>query len=219
MRAVASGEASLDVLAGFLRMMQEGDASSPFTAQMKVRRDNLEVASTQLRSIAAWKGKTAQNLLTEYEHLIGSFHSGGLARAKTRITDQREDFIRTVASIIDRAGWSPYDAFATLHAAFANIKGAGINLLTEILHSLDNTRFAVMNQNAVAGMRLAGYDEFPLHPSKGSVSPDKYQLYCDHADAVRKALGLRDFTELDALFNYVYWHDDRPDDDGGDDED
>ncbi|RLL61555.1 phospholipase D family protein [Paenirhodobacter hankyongi] len=218
-RAVDSGEASLDVLADFLRMMQEGDASSPFNAQMKVRRGNLAVAPTQLRSIAAWKGKTAHGFLTEYERLIGSFHSGGLNRAKTRIADKRKDFVRAVASIIDHADLSPRDAFATLHAAFANIEGAGINLLTEILHTLDNTRFAVMNQNAVAGLRLAGYDEFPLHPSKGNVSPDKYQLYCDHADAVCKALGLRDFTELDALFNYVYWHEDRPDDDGGDDED
>ncbi|QUM71829.1 phospholipase D family protein [Sphingopyxis granuli] len=218
-RAVDSGEASLDVLAGFLRMMKEGGASSPFNAQMEVRRNNLAVAPTQLRSIAAWKGKTARGFLTEYEHLIGSFHSGGLDRAKTRITDKREDFVRAVASIIDHADLSPRDAFATLHAAFANIKGAGINLLTEILHTLDNTRFAVMNQNAVAGLRLAGYDGFPLHPSKGSLSPDIYQLYCDHADAVRKALGLRDFTELDALFNYVYWHADRPDDDEGDDQD
>ena len=218
-RAVDSGEASLDVLAGFLRMMKQGGASSPFNAQMEVRRNNLAVAPTQLRSIAAWKGKTARGFLTEYEHLIGSFHSGGLDRAKTRITDKREDFVRAVASIIDHADLSPRDAFATLHAAFANIKGAGINLLTEILHTLDNTRFAVMNQNAVAGLRLAGYDGFPLHPSKGSLSPDIYQLYCDHADAVRKALGLRDFTELDALFNYVYWHEDRPDDDEGDDQD
>lgn len=218
-RAVDSGEASLDVLAGFLRMMQEGGASSQFNAQMKVRRDNLAVAPTQLRFIAAWKGKTARGFLTEYEHLIGLFHSGGLDRAKTRIADKREDFVGAVASIVDHADMSPRDAFAILHTAFANIKGAGINLLTEILHTLDNTRFAVMNQNAVAGLRLAGYDEFPLHPSKGSVSADKYQLYCDHADAVRKALGLRDFTELDALFNYVYWHEDRPDDDDDDDDD
>lgn len=217
-RAVDSGEASLDVLAGFLQMMKEGGASSPFNAQMEVRRNNLAVAPKQLRSISAWKGRTARGFLTEYEHLIGSFHSGGLDRAKTRIADKREDFVRAVASIIDHADLSPRDAFATLHAAFANIKGAGINLLTEILHTLDNTRFAVMNQNAVTGLRLAGYDGFPLHPSKGSLSPDIYQLYCDHADAVRRALGLLDFTELDALFNYVYWHEDRPDDDEGDDQ-
>ena len=29
--------------------------------------------------------------------------------------------------------------------------------------------------------------------------------YCEHADAVRRSLGLDDFTELDALFNYAYW--------------
>ncbi|WP_232281008.1 phospholipase D family protein [Novosphingobium nitrogenifigens] len=218
-RAVDSGEASLDVLAGFLKMMQEGGASSQFNVQMKVRRANLAAAPTQLRSIAAWKGKTARGFLTEYEHLIGSFHSGGLDRAKTRIADKREDFVDAVASIIDHADLSPRDAFAILHAAFAGIKGAGINILTEILHTLDNRRFAVMNQNAVAGLRLAGYDEFPLHPSKGSVSPDKYQIYCDHAATVSKALGLGDFTELDALFNYVYWHEERADDDSDEDED
>lgn len=218
-RAVEFGDTSLDALASFLRLMKEGGSESHFEVQLSNRRSNLAAAPAQLRSFAAWKGKKAREFLTEYEQLIRLFHSGGLDRAKTRIANKREDFVRAVASIIDHGNLPPRDAFAILHSAFTGIKGAGINLLTEILHTLDNKRFAVMNQNSVAGLRLAGYHDFPQHPLKSSVNPDKYQLYCDHADAVRKVLGLRDFTELDALFNFVYWHKDRPvEDEEGDDE-
>ncbi|WP_353227652.1 phospholipase D-like domain-containing protein [Novosphingobium sp.] len=212
-RAVASGDSSLDALANFLRLMKEGGAKSNFEVQLKIRRDNLVAAPRQLRSIASWRGKSEKDFLGLYERLISLFHSGGLARQKTRIAVQRDAFVLAVVSIIDRPDLSPHDAFAVLHGAFVSIRGAGINLLTEMLHTLDNKRFAVMNQNSVAGLRLAGYNEFPRHPSKASVSADSYQLYCGHADAVRKALGLHDFTELDALFNYVYWHGNRPDDD------
>jgi hypothetical protein len=190
-------------------MMKEGGSESEFEVQLKIRRDHLASAPGQLRSIATWKDKSARDFLIQYDQLIALFHSGGLNRAKTRITDKRNEFVGAVASIIGRENLPPRDAFAILHAEFADIKGAGINLLTEILHTLDNKRFAVMNQNSVAGLRLAGYDDFPQHPSKSSVTPGSYQLYCDHAGAVRNALGLHDFTELDALFNYVYWHEER----------
>jgi hypothetical protein len=36
-----------------------------------------------------------------------------------------------------------------------HVKGAGINVITEILHSLDNLRFVVMNQASVAGLGRA----------------------------------------------------------------
>lgn len=46
---------------------------------------------------------------------------------------------------------------------------------------------------------------YPLRPNKQSVGGASYAKYCRQADEVRQALGLTDFTELDALFNYAYW--------------
>lgn len=62
-----------------------------------------------------------------------------------------------------------------------------------------------MNQNAVSRLALAGIRDYPLHPTKQNVSAESYARYCEHADTVRRSLGLDDFTELDALFNYAYW--------------
>ena len=70
---------------------------------------------------------------------------------------------------------------------------------------MNNKRFAVMNQKAVSGLALAGIRDYLLHPTKQNVSAESYARYCGHADTVRRSLGLEDFMDLDALFNYAYW--------------
>ncbi|MDV2451789.1 hypothetical protein [Xanthomonas hortorum] len=107
--------------------------------------------------------------------------------------------------IVGRKKLAPETAFEVLHHHFSYITGAGINLLTEVLHALDNKRYAVMNQNAVSGLAAAGITGYPLHPNKDNVHGQLYAAYCRHAQAVQKYLGLSNLTELDALFNYVYW--------------
>ena len=77
--------------------------------------------------------------------------------------------------------------------------------MTEILHSFDNTRFVVMNQNSVSGLSLADVSGFPANPSKDTVDAALYVKFCKRADEIRLQLGLKTFTELDALFNYAYW--------------
>ena len=62
-----------------------------------------------------------------------------------------------------------------------------------------------MNQNAVSGMCKANILEFPQHPSKSNVSAEGYASFCKQAEIVRRELGLENFLELDALFNYAYW--------------
>ena len=62
-----------------------------------------------------------------------------------------------------------------------------------------------MNQNSVAGLKMAEFQNYPEKPNKNNVDGALYAKFCDDADAVRKALGLADFSELDALLNYAYW--------------
>lgn len=73
-------------------------------------------------------------------------------------------------------------------------------MLTEILHTNDPLRFAVMNKNSVNGMTLAEYRSFPEAPGKGNVDAALYADFCAKAKRVRVALGLADMAELDA-----YW--------------
>src|SRR5258708_2942050 len=45
--------------------------------------------------------------------------------------------------------------------------------------------------------------------NRGNITADVYADFCREAALVREALGLSNFTELDAVFNYAYW-DKRP---------
>ncbi len=78
-------------------------------------------------------------------------------------------------------------------------------MLTEVLMALNCRKFAVVNQNTLAGLRLADVTGFPAHPNKDNVDGETYARFCAAMDSVRKRLGLADFAELDALFNYAYW--------------
>ena len=61
-----------------------------------------------------------------------------------------------------------------------------------------------MNQNSIAGIAMTGLTQFRARPSKASGTLQLYQEFCDGAESVRAGLGLNDFAELDALFNYAY---------------
>lgn len=201
------------LLREILELMKDDDSEEGFEAQRTRRKYNRRQATTVLENLAARKQVAKQDFLGDYEALIGLFHSGGLHRGKTLVAEHPDLFLAAMADIIDPRNLSPRDAFDVLHRHFSKIPRAGINLLTEILHALDNERFAVMNQNAVSGLALAGITDYPLHPTKEIVDGESYARYCRHADAVRHALGLADFTELDALFNYAYWRQAAIDDD------
>lgn len=192
-------------LAGILELMKGDDSEHGFTEQKTLRKSNLRRAKRMLEEWAVARGDTSRGFLARFEALISLLHSGGLHRGKNRIAEHPDQLVAAMRDIVGQRTLPPGDAFAVLHAHFEHIPRAGINLLTEILHALDNKRFAVMNQNAVSGLALAGIREYPAHPSKQNVDADDYARYCQHAHEVRRTLGLADFTELDALFNYAYW--------------
>lgn len=199
--------ADFTTLANLLDLMKSDNSSHGFSTQKAVRRRNLRQARRRLTKLAALSSDFRRAFPRRYDELIDLLHSGGLQRGKTRIANHPGQFVAAVADLLGRRNLSPAQAFAVLRGHFGAITGAGINLLTEILHVLDNKRFAVMNQNAVSGLRLAGIWDYPLHPTKQNVSAEIYATYCEDADKVRRKLGLDNFTELDALFNYAYWRD------------
>lgn len=154
-KATLAGASSMMALRDILRTMQEDDSEWGFTNQRAYRKQTLREAGRMLEEWASGRGSDA-DFLSRFESLIGQFHSGGLQRGKTIIGERPREFSAAVAEIVGKRELSPEDAFSVLHMHFLDIPRAGINLLTEILHALDHKRFAVMNQNAISGMALAG---------------------------------------------------------------
>lgn len=196
---------SLDVLADRLADMKKDKTAHGFAAQRASRKQHRGQARRQIQEMAALGKITAAAFLKIYEDLITWFHSSGLHRGKGIIATNGTQFVTALADILKLARANPSEAFDLLHSHFVDIDRAGINVLTEILHALDNKRYAVMNQNAVQGLMVAGYGGYPLRPLKTNVSPALYGQFCSDAREVQNHLGLENFTELDALFNYVYW--------------
>jgi hypothetical protein len=65
-----------------------------------------------------------------------------------------------------------------------------------------------MNRNSVSGMKMASITRYPEGPTKELVDGTVYASFCDDAKQIRVGLGLEDFSQLDALFNYAYWETD-----------
>lgn len=196
-----------------LEIMRADSSPHGFEEQMDIRDKMLADASRILRTMAKTGQKGLTDFLPHYEKLIKSFHSGGLVRSKGRIAEHASQFLDSISQI--KPEWkslSAGEAFELLHSRFSHITGAGINILTEILHVTNNRRFAVMNQNSVSGLEkskreglLISSHKYPPRPSKSNVSPSVYAAYCQDMRKIQKSLGLSNFTELDALFNYAYW--------------
>jgi HKD family nuclease len=206
----AAGLNKLGTLQDILREMKSDSSPEGFEAQVRERKDNRLQAGRVLRQIAEDGSLTERRFSDYYEQLVsGLWHSGGLHRGKTKIAPYYEHFQRALRGMESFRSMNASEAFRTLHTALAGVERTGTNVITEILHTLDNDHFAVMNQNSVAGLRLAGVSDFPEKPNRFNVTPETYASFCRSAKEVRDGLGLTDFTQLDAVFNYAYWSDDR----------
>lgn len=201
----------MELLRDILEAMRQDKTEHGFESHKVLRRENRRKAAAAIAKLASSRPLSPNRFLAQYEHLLEFFHSGGLARGKTTIAQHSAAFQAALAEIVAADRRDVGAAYSLLLEHFQEIPRADVNVITEILHALSNKRFAVMNRNAVSGMRLANIYEFPTRPLKSSVTPDRYTRFCEAADQVRQELGLANFTELDALFNYAYW--DREDDD------
>lgn len=204
------------VLEKILREMKDDFSEEGFSEQKIQRQRNLGYAFKKIKELASLPPLNADEFLVHYKQLIDFFHSGGLDRGKTIIARQAAAFQEALVAILQLEEPAPRDAYQLLLDHFQNINRAGVNVLTEILHAIDNKRFAVMNQNAVSGLSLANINIFPSKPHKGNVSAELYALYCHKAALVKDELKLNDFGELDALFNYAYWKPDEVESEEGD---
>jgi hypothetical protein len=52
---------------------------------------------------------------------------------------------------------------------------------------------------------LIGKPLVPKRPNKENVNAALYDEFCKRAGEIRDLLELKNFSELDALFNYSYW--------------
>jgi HKD family nuclease len=206
----------LETLQDLLREMKTDNGESGFEASIRRRKAARAGAIVQLRLIRDEPGHLSSSRLLElYDPLIAGtspfWKSGYLYRGKTIIANQARDFQHALQQFdtyyhLHEKDDSIENIYQQLFTLLEPIRRAGTNVLTEILHTYDNARFPVMNQNSVAGIGLAGFRTFPTKPSKTTLTANRYAAFCAAADRVRIDLKLKNYSELDTLFNYAYWN-------------
>ena len=206
-RAVDSPNGGRETLAQILLEMRADAGEEGFKASVKNRAVDFKEGQKMLQALAKTSTTSAKKFLSSYEDLIGRMHSGGLHRGKPLITKYRTQFRDAVRSLLRMESNDPTILFDHLLVKFSDVKGAGTNLISEILHLRNNKRFAVLNRNSVSGMERAGITGFPESPTKQNMDGAEYARFCEEASRLRIDLGLANFSELDALFNYAYWRD------------
>lgn len=201
----------LDDLRAVLELMRADDTRHGFDSQAVIRPDSRLQALDILKEISTSKGLTEKDFLAHYEKLvcrpIHAWQSGNLHRRRVKLAQSFQAFQNALKHLSLNCGpqTTAGDAYQMLFNFLQHANQVGPNIMTEILHTYDKDRFAVVNKNSVAGMRMAGFKKFPASPSKTAFTSQRYQDFCNKAELIRKGLGLKDFTELDALFNYAYW--------------
>jgi len=205
-RAIASTGFDTGTLEAALAVLRDDRTESGFEAMVARRQERRRQANLAMQRLIRTPPSTRGAFLAGYEALIRQFSSGGLQRGKTRIANNHTHFLAALGEAQELRRASPATAYGVLAGYFSDVDRAGVNILTEILLAINSDRFANMNKNAVAGMARANITQFPARPLKTNVDARLYAEYCTEANRLREQLGLRDFVELDTLFNHLYWN-------------
>ena len=205
-RVVDSTDADFETLRDILIEMKQDRSIKGFNKQKSSRLLLRNTSKNQIKKIIKQPKINKQSFIELYEPLAKClWHSGGLERGKNIVALKPKTFQIGLKAVTDLNTPSVIVAYQTLHEHFNHIPGAGTNVITEVLHTIDNKKFAVMNQNSVFGMSLANIHNFPRIPDKKNLNAELYSEFCKKAGEICTTLGLSNFTELDALFNYAYW--------------
>lgn len=154
---------------------------------------------------------TENDFLSQYRLLVSTptyyWRSSMIGIQQQSVANTHVHFISGLSSLqtaLASGSLTPAAAYDVLHSEFVKVSGAGPNVISEILHSYDNTCFAVMNSRSVSELNKVSNVKFPPNLNKNTVTGMIYQQFCDEAKKVCNALGLNNFSEFDALMNYDY---------------
>jgi hypothetical protein len=133
-----------------------------------------------------------------HQHL---WHSGDIHRRGQAALKQPKKTIALFALAKSAAKLPVEEGYGLIRKPAGEIKGVGINMVSEILCTFAPTRYAVFNGNTAAALRVIGADL----PNAGSLfSPAAYKRVCSVIDAVRERIGASDLSEADAFLNWIY---------------
>lgn len=143
-----------------------------------------------------------------YEALVGGidverlWYSGSLFRHKAKVIDHYQEFQKLVKFVLEHQRQSPFQVFEEGLQFKEHIPGVGVNILTEVMMTLQPEKFANLNKNPLTVLLNLGCN---VKKTAASYTSQDYQSYCDLIAEIRKELKLKNNLEVDSFFNDKYW--------------
>lgn len=169
-------------------------------------KSNYRAARKVLEKLASKDVKDKNSFISHFDSLITGPHywsSGNMQRNKTDIYENWKSFQKLVRFVQANSTRDAEFLFQKGKVLLNDIRGAGINYLTEILMTFDPKRFANMNKNPLTVLtEEAGLN---IHKHSSSYNGESYQDYCELIKEISSQLGIKDMIEADNFFNDIYW--------------
>src|SRR5579864_781943 len=147
-----------ELLAEYLERYRTANEDEEGASDWTARESDYRAAKKVLRRMARARYQSRGAFLKDYEELVGKkgerglWYSGGLSRQKNRVAKR---YLRMTALIrfafVDHAGEIDV-VFDEMIEMAKGIYGLGPNVVTEILNTLDPTRYPVLNANPIEGL-------------------------------------------------------------------
>ncbi len=174
---------------------------------LKQKPKNYKIALKILNEIVNSESLTKAGFKELYEQLVGSkdydrlWYSGSIHRQKETVIISYKKTINVIRFISENLKLSNSEMFEEVLNLANDIKGLGVNVITEILNTYRPDKYPILNNNQIKSLQYLKCDL----PTKQSFNGKIYEKYSILLNELMKLTGVKNYSELDHFLNYVYW--------------
>ncbi len=164
-------------------------------------------AKTVLDQMCSRGVKTREEFTALYGQLVGAagkrklWHSGGVHRSKGSVANYHREVVELVHQLGTNSFGQPGVVFETGRRIAQTIPGLGVNVVTEIMNTLDTKRFAVLNQNPLMALTRFGLGPFR---QQGQFRAADYEEFIETLRSLAEICGFNTLGQVDHFLNYVF---------------
>ncbi len=178
--------------------------------EFRSRQAAYQEAKRRLHRMLKTEYTSPQAFLVDYGPLAGEagrwriWKSGSLFRHKTIVAQRYPEFVSLLKEIHDHVGDPPGELF---HRALTTkhergVKGVGVNVITEIMHTYRPDLYPILNDNPLTVVNRFGLATFP---GKQSMNRGHYDDFARLMKEVAIKFEFEDLGHVDECFNSLYW--------------
>lgn len=163
------------------------------------RKKTYDYAVEILNEIADKPNLTEEDFIPLLDKVLTTWYSRGLQRGKTSIQGSYTEFGKLVRFIRANKSKRADEVFTGARKLAKNIRGVGVNFITEMMISYNSKDFAILNNIPFSVLTQKAGVTF-RHTKCSAFNGEDYACYCDVIKEISKELGLSDMYEADMFF-------------------